>query len=57
MNEQIGAKLRRVYEDVAAEPVPDRFADLLRQLGEKTEEEEKTSDRAADQRHVSSDSQ
>jgi len=37
VNEQIGAKLRQVYSEVAAEPVPDRFAELLKQLGEATE--------------------
>ena len=28
----IGNQLRRVYDDVANEPIPDRFKDLLEQL-------------------------
>ena len=28
----IGQKLKRLYDDVAQEPVPDRFAELLKQL-------------------------
>ncbi len=30
--EQIGRQLRSVYNDVLAQPVPDRFLDLLREL-------------------------
>ncbi|WP_156964408.1 NepR family anti-sigma factor [Methylocapsa aurea] len=30
--EQIGLGLRSVYDDILAQPVPDRFFDLLRQL-------------------------
>jgi hypothetical protein len=30
--DQIGARLRTVYDDVLLQPVPDRFLDLLRQL-------------------------
>lgn len=30
--DQIGVGLRSVYDDVLAQPVPDRFFDLLRQL-------------------------
>lgn len=30
--EQIGVGLRSVYDDVLAQPVPDRFFELLRQL-------------------------
>jgi hypothetical protein len=30
--EQIGVRLRSVYDDVLAQPVPERFLDLLRQL-------------------------
>ena len=33
----IGQNLRRVYEDVASEPLPDRFTDLLKQLKSKSE--------------------
>ena len=28
----IGRELRRIYEDVAKEPVPDEFVELLRQI-------------------------
>ena len=28
----IGKQLKRLYDDVAEEPVPDRFAELLEQL-------------------------
>jgi hypothetical protein len=31
----IGARLRALYDEVAQEPVPDRFVELLRQLDEK----------------------
>ncbi len=30
--DQIGARLRSVYDDVLVQPVPERFMDLLRQL-------------------------
>lgn len=30
--DQIGARLRGVYDDVLAQPVPERFLELLRQL-------------------------
>jgi hypothetical protein len=30
----IGRELRRMYDDVAQEPVPDEFLDLLRQIDE-----------------------
>lgn len=30
----IGLKLRELYDDVVAEPVPDRFLELLGKLGE-----------------------
>ena len=33
----IGRELRRMYDDVAQEPVPDDFMDLLRQIDENTE--------------------
>jgi hypothetical protein len=32
ISEQIGRQLRNVYDDVLAQPVPDRFLDLLRAL-------------------------
>jgi hypothetical protein len=31
----IGKKLRALYDEVAREPVPDRFVELLKQLAEK----------------------
>lgn len=36
-NSEIGRKLRQYYEDLVEEEVPDRFADLLKQL-EKSEQ-------------------
>ena len=33
----IGRELRRMYDDVAQEPVPDDFLDLLRQIDESGE--------------------
>ena len=33
----IGRELRRMYDDVAQEPVPDDFMDLLRQIDESDE--------------------
>jgi len=33
----IGRELRRMYDDVAQEPVPDDFMDLLRQIDEADE--------------------
>jgi hypothetical protein len=33
----IGRELRRMYDDVAQEPVPDDFLDLLRQIDESSE--------------------
>ncbi|QYX57788.1 RNA polymerase subunit sigma-70 [Roseovarius sp. SCSIO 43702] len=35
LNKQIDENLRRVYSEMAEEPVPDRFTDLLRQLRDK----------------------
>jgi hypothetical protein len=32
IGEQIGLQLQRVYNDALAQPVPDRFLDLLREL-------------------------
>lgn len=33
---KIGGKLREKYNEVMAEPIPDRFADLLNQLDNKS---------------------
>ena len=32
VTDQIGRQLRSVYDDVLAQPVPDRFLDLLKDL-------------------------
>ena len=40
LGEQIGRKLRAMFEDVAAEPVPERFRELLDEL-ERSEPERK----------------
>ena len=32
VQERVGKKLKQVYADVAAEPIPDRFLDLIKQL-------------------------
>ncbi|MFI5014552.1 MAG: NepR family anti-sigma factor [Hyphomicrobiales bacterium] len=32
---QIGRKLRLLYEELEAEPIPDKFVELLRALAEK----------------------
>ena len=34
-NSEIGRKLKQYYDDLTTEEVPDRFADLLRQLEER----------------------
>ncbi|TWG55356.1 MULTISPECIES: NepR family anti-sigma factor [unclassified Aminobacter] len=36
-NSEIGRKLKQYYDDLVSEEVPDRFADLLRQLDERTQ--------------------
>lgn len=33
--QQIGRKLRLLYEELEAEPIPDRFVELLRALADK----------------------
>ncbi len=33
-NAEIGRRLKQYYDDIVSEDVPDRFADLLRQLEE-----------------------
>jgi hypothetical protein len=35
VQQQIGRKLRLLYEQLEAEPIPDRFVELLRALAEK----------------------
>lgn len=41
LGEQIDANLRRVYQSMAEEPVPDRFMQLLEQLREQEKSTEK----------------
>ena len=36
-NSEIGRKLKQYYDDLVSEEVPDRFADLLRQLDERSQ--------------------
>ena len=36
--DMIGRRLKDYYEDVAKQPVPDRFLELLRKLDKKSEE-------------------
>jgi hypothetical protein len=38
----IGAELRRLHSDVLREPIPDRMAELLRQLDQPTESSQDT---------------
>jgi hypothetical protein len=38
---KIGSQLRSMYDDVVNQGVPDRFADLLRQLDERDDKEAK----------------
>lgn len=43
----IGAKLRRYYDDLLSEPVPDRFMDLLLQLDAKERQRDDETGNAA----------
>jgi hypothetical protein len=36
--QQVGSKLKQLYADIVAEPVPDRFIDLIEKLGSDDEE-------------------
>ncbi len=40
LNRQIDENLRRVYSDAVNEPLPDRFAELLKQLRDAEDETE-----------------
>ena len=40
-NDLIGQKLRAYYDEMAKQPVPDRFSALLRELEEKTKKDGK----------------
>jgi hypothetical protein len=46
----IGARLRRIYDGVRAEPLPDRLADLLRQIDSRTPAEARPGKRAKKER-------
>jgi hypothetical protein len=39
VKEHIGRQLRALYDEVASQPVPDRFMELLNRLGEKSGDE------------------
>lgn len=39
---KIGQQLRSMYDDVVGQGVPDRFADMLRQLDEQKEQDKGT---------------
>ena len=40
VEESIGRHLKKLYDEVANEPVPDRFAELLKQLEQQEKGEE-----------------
>jgi Anti-sigma factor NepR len=40
VQEVIGSKLRRIYAEVVAEPLPPKFGDLLKQLSRTSDTEE-----------------
>ena len=42
VSDLIGERLRTFYEEVAKQPVPDRFVDLLKQLDAASPSEKKT---------------
>ena len=42
----VGAALRRLYSDVLREPIPDRIAELLRQLDEQLRQLDQDTDKA-----------
>ncbi|WP_442970274.1 NepR family anti-sigma factor [Roseovarius sp. CH_XMU1461] len=48
LNKQIDENIRRVYSEMADEPVPDRFTDLLRQLRDKEQEQSTSSESSED---------
>lgn len=48
LNKQIDENIRRVYSEMADEPVPDRFTDLLRQLRDKEQEQSTCSESSED---------
>ena len=40
MDDHIGQQLQAVYDDVVSQPIPDRFLELLSQLGKESNKEE-----------------
>ena len=42
LNQQIDENLRRVYSDAAAEPLPERFTQLIEKLREQEEQSDKS---------------
>lgn len=48
LNKQIDENIRRVYSEMADEPVPDRFTELLRQLRDKEQEQSTSSEASED---------
>ena len=48
LNKQIDENIRRVYSEMADEPVPDRFTDLLRQLRDEEQEQSTSSESSED---------
>lgn len=48
LNKQIDENIRRVYSEMADEPVPDRFTELLRQLRDKEQEQTSSSEASED---------
>ena len=47
-SKKLGDKLKQVYSDIASEPVPDRFIDLINQL-EKQKKSQNEKDNTQDQ--------
>jgi Anti-sigma factor NepR len=48
ISKKLGDKLKQVYSDIASEPVPDRFIDLINQL-EKQKKSQNEKDNTQDQ--------
>lgn len=48
--QQVGGKLKQLYADIVAEPVPDRFIELLDQLGGEEPERDDRSARETEKR-------
>jgi hypothetical protein len=48
--QQVGSKLKQLYADIVAEPVPDRFKELLDQLGADETEQDARAARETEKR-------